>query len=116
MSLNDTCVDPQHPRTGRDGKQCIRSIRERAKEKQRESGGAVPQTSAKPPIDTRAERRAGEILAEMEMQGPGEYQRSRDVTVAPKLSALRITKMQSADRGQGEGEAGIRGKNPWRHP
>ena len=27
----------------------------RAKEKQKESGGAVPQKSAKPPVDTRAE-------------------------------------------------------------
>ena len=30
-------------------------IAARAKEKQRESGGAVPQISAKPPVDTRKE-------------------------------------------------------------
>lgn len=47
-------------------------------------------------IKIRAERRAGQMLAEMEMQKPGEYQRSHTATVAPSLSDLGITKTQSS--------------------
>ena len=47
-------------------------------------------------IKLRAERRAGEMLGEMEKQGPGEYQRSHDVTVAPSLAEIGISKMQSS--------------------
>src|SRR5262245_6455863 len=39
-----------------------------------------------------AERRAGELLATMEKQRPGEYQRLHDATVAPALSDLGIEK------------------------
>ena len=42
-----------------------------------------------------AERKAGEMLAAMEKQKPGEYQRSHDDTVAPSLTDLGISKMQS---------------------
>jgi hypothetical protein len=48
----------------------------------------------------RAERRAGELLAEMkergERQKPGEYKKSHAATIAPKLSDLGITKTQSS--------------------
>jgi len=37
-----------------------------------------------------AERRAEEILAGMEKQGPGEYKRSHDVSVSPKLEDLDL--------------------------
>lgn len=47
-------------------------------------------------IKLRAERKAGEMLAAMEKQGPGQYQRSHDVTVAPSLDDLGIDKMQSS--------------------
>ncbi|KKM02721.1 hypothetical protein LCGC14_1781610 [marine sediment metagenome] len=47
-------------------------------------------------IKLRAERRAGGMLAEMQLQGPGEYQRSYHTTVAPTLDELGITKDQSS--------------------
>lgn len=47
-------------------------------------------------IKLRAERRAGELIGEMPKQRPGEYQRSHDVTVAPSLADIGITKMQSS--------------------
>jgi DNA methylase len=42
-----------------------------------------------------AERKAGDSLRQMEKQKPGQYQRSHDVTVAPKLSDIGVTKMQA---------------------
>ena len=47
-------------------------------------------------IKLRAERKAGEMLAVMEKQKPGEYQRSQDATVAPSLEELGIKKDQSS--------------------
>lgn len=47
-------------------------------------------------IKLRAERKAGEMLAAMEKQGPGQYKRSHDVTVCPSLDDLGIDKMQSS--------------------
>jgi len=43
----------------------------------------------------RAERKAGELLKQMEKQKPGEYQRLHDATVAPSLKDLGIEKTQS---------------------
>ena len=43
-----------------------------------------------------AERRMGELLLATERQKPGEYQRSHDVTVAPSLAELGISKRESA--------------------
>ena len=46
-----------------------------------------------------AERRMGELLADSERQGPGQYQtkqRSSDITVAPSLADLGLTKNESA--------------------
>jgi hypothetical protein len=50
-------------------------------------------------IRVRAECRAGELLEEMEKQGPGQYQqRSSDATVdiSPTLAERGITKDQSS--------------------
>lgn len=47
-------------------------------------------------IRVRAERRAGQMLAEMPKQGPGEYQRSQAATVAPTLSEIGISKTDSS--------------------
>jgi ribosomal protein L40E len=47
-------------------------------------------------IRLRAERKAGELLRQMEKQGPGQHQRSDRTTVAPKLSELGVTKDQSS--------------------
>jgi len=47
-------------------------------------------------IKLRAMRRMGELLAETERQQPGEYQRSRDTTVAPSLSDLGISRDTSS--------------------
>lgn len=56
-------------------------------------------------IKLRAERKAGALLAEMEMQGPGEYQRSHDATVGPpSLSDIGINKTQSS---RWQKEAGV---------
>jgi len=54
-----------------------------------------------PAIKLRAERRAGDLLAEMEMNPGGQAEqescRSHDVTVTPpKLSDLGVSKMQSS--------------------
>jgi len=37
----------------------------------------------------------GELLGEMDKQGPGEYKRLHDATVEPSLSELGIEKNQS---------------------
>ena len=47
-------------------------------------------------IKLNAERKAGEMLREMDKQKPGEYQRSHDATVAPSLEDLGITKSTSS--------------------
>ncbi len=44
-----------------------------------------------------AERKMGQLLKETERQKPGEYQRSPDVTVAPSLSDLGLTKRDSSE-------------------
>lgn len=43
-----------------------------------------------------AEKRLGELLADMPKQKPGQYQRSHDATVAPSLSELGIDKYRSS--------------------
>jgi len=43
----------------------------------------------------RAERKAGELLKQMEKQKPGEYKRLHDATVTPSLKDLGIEKTQS---------------------
>jgi phage N-6-adenine-methyltransferase len=47
-------------------------------------------------IKLRAERKAGNMLAAMEKQKPGEYKRSQDATVCPSLEDLGIRKDQSS--------------------
>tara|TARA_R100001015_G_C4634922_1_gene202690 strand:+ start:3502 stop:4461 length:960 start_codon:yes stop_codon:yes gene_type:complete len=47
-------------------------------------------------IKLRAERRAGELLKETELQKPGEYQRYQAGTVAPALKNMGISKNQSS--------------------
>ena len=47
-------------------------------------------------LKLRAERRMGEILGASPRQRPGQYQRSHDVTVAPALAEMGISKMQSS--------------------
>jgi len=47
-------------------------------------------------IKLRAERKAGEMLAGMEKQKPGEYKRSQAATVSPSLEDLGIKKDQSS--------------------
>jgi len=47
-------------------------------------------------IKLRAERRAGEKLKEIDLQKPGEYQRSEATTVAPSLKDMGVTKDQSS--------------------
>jgi hypothetical protein len=46
-------------------------------------------------LKQRAEKRLGELLAEMPKQGPGEYQRLQAATVAPSLADLGIEKTES---------------------
>ncbi len=60
-----------------------------------QEGGLEMQNNAAD-IKLRAERRAGELLKGMEKQGPGDYKRSHDVTVSPKLSDIGISRMQSS--------------------
>jgi hypothetical protein len=45
----------------------------------------------------RAEIRLGELLKETERQKPGEYQRLPEVTVAPSLKDLGLTKKESSE-------------------
>ena len=57
--------------------------------------GASEASNIAKEIQLRAERKAGEFLRDMPKQKPGEYQRSHDVTVAPSLDDIGISKMQS---------------------
>lgn len=47
-------------------------------------------------LKIRAERRAGELLGEMELQKPGEYKRSHRASVCPSLGDMGITHSQSS--------------------
>jgi hypothetical protein len=47
-------------------------------------------------LKLRAERRMGELIREMPKQRPGEYQRSHDATVAPRLREIGIDKSESS--------------------
>ena len=45
----------------------------------------------------RSERKLGQMLKETERQKPGEYQRSTEMTVAPTLAELGLTKNESSE-------------------
>jgi hypothetical protein len=53
------------------------------------------------------QREAGELLKQMEMQKPGEYQRGHDVHVAPSLKDLGIHHKQSQRWQQIAAELGV---------
>jgi hypothetical protein len=77
----------------------VRSIRDRAEAirlYQRKAGDSLRAQNAAAEIKIRAERRMGELLKETPKQGPGEYQRSHDGTVAPRLADIGITKNESS--------------------
>lgn len=77
----------------------VKEIRDKAQAMQayaKQIGESLEMQNNIAEIKIRAERRAGEMLRETERQKPGEYQRSHDVTVAPKLSNIGVTKSQSS--------------------
>ena len=76
----------------------VKAIRDRAEALRgyiRQSSQGLEMQNKCAEIKLRAERRAGELLAGMENQQPGQYQRLHDETVAPKLTELGISKLQS---------------------
>ena len=77
----------------------VKDIRDKAealRQYAKQAGESLDSQNLIAEIKLRAERRAGELIGEMPKQGPGEYQRSHDVTVAPSLDDLGISKMQSS--------------------
>lgn len=77
----------------------VKDIRDKAEAVRayyRQIGDSLEAQNSAAEIKLRAERRLGEMLAAMDKQRPGEYQRSHDVTVAPSLQDMGITKMQSS--------------------